>query len=647
MSNHIDRIFGSAGHQTATGGRKGRAGGPKGRLLTGLFLASALGATVLAVPGPATASSTPPVPATVKPTANTATPIKHVVVIIGENNTFDTVFATYEPTRGQSVLNLRSEGIVTPSGAPGPNYGRAEARTAVNLGSYTVDPRLTGTYPSLPQPSTTSVNPACDNGLKPDAPDSRFPANLPPGPYQITRYVPYLQGHDGATGCVIGAYVGSPLHRFYQMWQQVNVGHNLFTWVQMTAGDSNGIQPPAISQGGVDEGFYNMAEGDAPGFKFMADNYSMSDNYHQAIMGGTGANHIAIGTAAEAVYRDAAGKLAPPPPNQVENPNAYPGSNNAYSNDGYSGGSYTDCSNPAAPGVWSIMSFLHALPHEPFRGGDCIPGAYYLLNNYNPGYLENGQPAPLGPNNYTVPPQTFPTIANSLAAHGISWGYFGQGFANGVADANYCNICDPFAYSSSIMTNPTLRANTELGYNDFESDVARGNLPAVSFLKPSGVDDGHPASSTLAGFETFASKTVNSIIAQPKLFDSTAIFITMDEGGGYYDSGYVQHIDYFGDGTRVPMIVISPWTDPGQIDHTYTDHDSIDKFIEANWHLPPLAPNSRDHLPNPARGPSPYIPANQPAIGDLMTLFDFRHMRTEAPTIPIDPGEPGGQLPNV
>lgn len=616
-----------------------------------LALLSVLAAAATAGGGPARASTASTGSATAGPitagpitagseVTSTATPIKHVVVIIGENNAFDTVFATYKPPKGQTVLNLRSEGIVTASGAPGPDYSRAEARTAVSLAKFEVKPKITGTYPSLPPPSTTGIDPSCDGGQKTNTTDQRLPSDLPPGPYQITRYVPYLQVHPGATTCQVGAYVGSPIHRFYQMAQQVGTaGKNLFTWVEMTAGDSNGVQPPQISQGGVDEGFYNMATGDATGFRYMANNFSMSDNYHQAILGGTGANHIAIGTAAEAVYRNSAGQLAMPPSNQIEDPNAYPGSNNAYTNDGYSGGSYTDCSSSQAPGVAPLQGYLHGLGYLPFRNGDCIPGAYYLLNNYNPGYLPTGQAAPLGAKDYTVPPQSFPTIANELSAHGISWGYFGQGFENGVADPYYCNICDPFAYSKSIMTNPALAKNTMLGYSNFKSDIARGTLPAVSFLKPSAIYDGHPASSTLAAFETFASETVNDIMANKALFDSTAILITMDEGGGYYDSGYVQPIDYFGDGTRTIMMAISPWTAPGYVDHTYADHASIVKFIEANWHLAPLAPNSRDNLPNPRPGPNPYVPGNRPAIGNLMSLFDFGHMRTDTPPIPIDPGE--------
>jgi phospholipase C len=108
------------------------------------------------------------------------------------------------------------------------------------------------------------------------------------------------------------------------------------------------------------------------------------------------------------------------------------------------------------------------------------------------------------------------------------------------------------------------------------------------------------------------------------LWKETAILVTFDEGGGYYDSGYIQALDFFGDGTRIPMIVVSRYTKPGHISHDYTDHVSVLKFIEANWQLPTITDRSRDNLPNPkVRKHNPYVPINAPAIGDLMDLFDF------------------------
>jgi phospholipase C len=87
----------------------------------------------------------------------------------------------------------------------------------------------------------------------------------------------------------------------------------------------------------------------------------------------------------------------------------------------------------------------------------------------------------------------------------------------------------------------------------------------------------------------------------------------------------VQPLDFFGDGTRIPLLVISPYTNPGHISHNYSDHVSILKFIEHNWGLPAISGRSRDNLPNPVYDSmvSNYAPINTPAISDLFDLFDF------------------------
>jgi phospholipase C len=189
-------------------------------------------------------------------------------------------------------------------------------------------------------------------------------------------------------------------------------------------------------------------------------------------------------------------------------------------------------------------------------------------------------------------------------------------------------------YASSIMTNPALRSHIQHGVGGFDAAVAHGRLPAVSFLKP-GDDDGHPGYSTLAAFEGFVQHAISEVQDNPRLWKSTAIFVTFDEGGGYYDSGYVQPISFFGDGPRVPMIVVSPYARPGYISHTYTDHVSILKFIERNWRLRPLSARSLDRLPNPKpRRGNPYVPNNRPAIGDMFDFFDFGLPTATAAAVP-------------
>ncbi|MGD0109827.1 MAG: alkaline phosphatase family protein, partial [Rhodopila sp.] len=159
---------------------------------------------------------------------------------------------------------------------------------------------------------------------------------------------------------------------------------------------------------------------------------------------------------------------------------------------------------------------------------------------------------------------------------------------------------------------------------DLYTDLQAGILPAVAFVKPGGLNDGHPASSKFSIFEEFVRKILVELKKQPDLWASTAVFITTDEAGGYWDSGYIQPLDFFGDSSRIMLLVVSPFTRGGHVSHEYTDHVSILKFIEANWGLPTISGRSRDNLPNPVQtGPNPYVPTNGPALGDLMSMFHF------------------------
>jgi phospholipase C len=120
-----------------------------------------------------------------------------------------------------------------------------------------------------------------------------------------------------------------------------------------------------------------------------------------------------------------------------------------------------------------------------------------------------------------------------------------------------------------------------------------------------------------------AEKIIDRLTAK-NLFHDTALIITFDEGGGYYDDGYMQPLDFFGDGPRIPTLVISDFSTGGKVVHTYYDHASVLKFIEKNWSLSPLTKRSRDNLPNPIVDPAnPYVPTNAPAVGDLFDMFDF------------------------
>jgi phospholipase C len=473
------------------------------------------------------------------------------------------------------------------------------------------------------------------------------------------------------------------------MWQQLDcsVSHAtaenpsgcdaaLFPWVETTVGaGANGLKQPAnfsteysasaktTGEGSTAMGFYNVQNGDVPYFKYLADNYAMSDNFHQSVNGGTGANHIMFGHGDAIWFSDGKGNPKTPPHNvevatgtknagivdEVENPNPATSTNNWYTEDGYGGGSYgsasygggsySNCSDATQPGVEPIVKYLKSLstPIAP----NCQPGHYYLLNNYNPGYFGNGANAftDTNANNtvFTIPPSSVPSIGDDLIKNHVSWKYYGDQWNNYVPDPyqlnygatgkltdEYCNICNPFQYDTSIMANAAIRTAHIQDTANLYADIKDGKLPAVSIVKPSGLVDGHPSSSKLDLFEGFTKKIVDEVKKNPKLWKDTAIFITFDEGGGYYDSGYVQPVDYFGDGTRIPLIVVSPYTKAGHISHDYSDHVSILKFIEANWGMETVSARSRDNDPNPiATADNPYVPVNSPAIDDLFSLFNF------------------------
>ena len=664
---------------------------------------------------------TPSLQAKDKDSDRARTPIKHVIVIVGENRSFDHIFATYKPKDDETVDNLLSKKIIKEDGTPGKRYSLATQYSAdiTGLTTFQLSPTAIKTpYSVLPAPLNGGPTNVCtnngictlgdatssENGLPADyyqflltggtgltgkVPDSRISgvsntapySTLAPGPFQLTK---------NPTTFPFDSYANSPVHRFYQMWQQAdcNAAHitkknpsgcksDFFPWTEVTAGSNvNGVPQPAnfstdyapgkvtTGEGATSMGFYNMLEGDAPYTKYLADHYAISDNYHQPTMGGTGLDSIFLFFGDAIWFSDAQGNPAIPPHNQmtfaggpvdeIENPNPVAGTNNWWTDDGYGGfgingsstgvyggGSYSDCADASQPGVAPILNYLSSLP-TPIKP-NCEAGHYYLLNNYNPGYFGDGTNAYTDTNSnntpFTIPPTSQHSIADVLLANNVSWKSYNDQWTPYLTDKyqldygkvgpnsdQYCNICNGFQYQTQIMADAAVRTAHITDTTDLYTDIQNGTLPAVSFVKPSGWVDGHPASSKWNLYEGFVKKIVDAVQSNKELWDSTAIFITSDEGGGYYDSGYIQPLDYFGDGTRIPLIVVSAHTKPGHISHSYSDHVSILKFIEHNWNLGPISGRSRDNLPNPiADEDNQYAPKNTPAISDLMDLFDFDH----------------------
>jgi phospholipase C len=173
-----------------------------------------------------------------------------------------------------------------------------------------------------------------------------------------------------------------------------------------------------------------------------------------------------------------------------------------------------------------------------------------------------------------------------------------------------------------------MRADHMRDVIDLFDDLKNGTLPAVSYVKPDEAMDGHPASSKFNLFEAFVDNIITLAQSHKEQWAETAIFVTVDEGGGYYDSGFIQPVDFFGTGPRIPMIAVSPFSRGGHVSHVYNEHSSFVKFVERNWKLDvKLTARSRDNLPNPKQGRDgdldDYVPRNMPAIGDLFDMFNF------------------------
>src|SRR5262245_37737349 len=337
---------------------------------------------------------------------NTATPIKHVIVIIGENRTFDNIYATYVPKHG-TVSNLLSRGIIHADGSPGPNAGLARQfqLQTINPVSYFIDtrklinPGKTAYSPFLPTPEAGGAPPLAvtrSQFLK-DPVDSAPPFDaatfsraqlhtispemetedlfllttgftglsncqadptLPPTPCSVpdTR-VTNFNALPNTSFQITGAkmpydtYTGDMVHRFFHMWQQSDCSvldatkenpsgckNDLYPYVGIARGDDSGSNSM---------GFYNVQRGDAPLFKLLADQYTMSDNYHQPVMGGTAVQHTMIGTADGLPWEHVGNFPATPPTKQIANPNPKSATNDAYVNDTR----WTECGDPTQPGI--------------------------------------------------------------------------------------------------------------------------------------------------------------------------------------------------------------------------------------------------------------------------------------------------------
>jgi phospholipase C len=231
-------------------------------------------------------------------------------------------------------------------------------------------------------------------------------------------------------------------------------------------------------------------------------------------------------------------------------------------------------------------------------------------------------------------------VGDLLNARGVTWGWFQGGFrrtavsgagkatcgashANvaGGTSADYSAHHEPFMYYASTANQHHLpptsvaaightdQANHQYDLSDFDNAVKADNLPQVTFLKPASFEDAHPGNSGPLDEQRFLARTLDELQQSPD-WASTAVVIAYDDSDGWYDHKQVvsrfsdapsdgvgticsstpppagdPYLDRCGPGPRLPLLVISPWTQANAVNHTQIEQASITKFIEDNWSL--------------------------------------------------------------
>jgi phospholipase C len=238
----------------------------------------------------------------------------------------------------------------------------------------------------------------------------------------------------------------------------------------------------------------------------------------------------------------------------------------------------------------------------------------------------------------TGPTYGWTDITYLLHKAGVSWGYY----SGKTSCAHFC----PQDGASNVLQNPlpwftTVRQDKQLGgigtHQDFLDAVRKGTLPSVSWLVPgNGPISEHPGSNgPLTDGQAYVTRMVDAVMRSP-YWDSSAIFLTWDDWGGFYDHVVPPHVDQLGYGLRVPGIVISPWVKPGTIDHQTLSFDAYLKFIEDRF-LGGQRLNPRtDGRPDPR----PTVRENVKILGDLRKEFDFTQKPLPPKPLPLHP-QPG------
>ena len=587
------------------------------RKRSALVRALALGLLVVAISAPATVGANPR-------QQTTATPIQHLVVIFGENVSFDHYFGTY-PFAANPPFQ--------------PSFTADPGTPSVNgLTNGTTDQSGQPTGPLL------TNNPNLGNPMRLDHSDA----------------MTCDQNHDYTAEQAAADHGAED-----QYVQQTGGG---LTLAQCLAQENKNLPNPAPIPPGADSTYAVMGYYDGNTVTALwnyAQHFAMSDNAYTTTYGPStpGALNVTAAQTFGAICGPTSATINDAP---CAAPTGYNASNVAASTITTSASGPTSVANQPAPG-----------PGTTYSDADPRYDICSYLPKANGG--DNKTPAQtieMGGNN----------IGEALTTAGITWGWFQGGFDNGYVPGQgtpptTAQICaqahqnvggatvtdynphhEPFQYYASTanpmhlpptsvaMIGHNDQANHQYDIADFWAAADSGNLPAVSYLKAPNYQDAHAGYSDPLDEQTFLANTINHLEKLPS-WSSTAVVITYDDSDGWYDHVLAPvlmssqtNLDVLtnpnqcgpaaivpkdangnpeqgkcGLGTRIPFLVISPYARQNYVDHTTLDQSSVVRFIEDNWGLPRLGNGAFDA-----------------STGSLNSMFDWHHP-TNQPLF-LDPG---------
>ena len=353
-----------------------------------------------------------------------------------------------------------------------------------------------------------------------------------------------------------------PVHEFYQHQLQIN-GGKMNKYVAWT------------DSGGLTMGHYDTQK--LPLYPY-ARQYTLADNFFTGAFGSTMLNHFWMVCACTPVWPNAPDDLVARP---------------RFDSDGD----------------------LTGLPDN----GDVTPDGY-VVNDVQPFYRPHD---PGIPDDRRMPPQTMPTIGDRLSGAGVSWAWYDQGWDEAMAGKRFLGDHPALVYFEKYADGTAAKKNHFKDEADFVDSLENGTLPSVSFISQIGKYDEHPGITTVPESERHIVGLIEDVKRSP-YWEKTAIIVTYDDYGGWYDHVAPPEGDRWGPGGRVPTIFISPHARENFVDHTLYDTTSILKFIEWRFGLEPLT--KRDAGAN-----------------NLLAAFDFDNANTanDGPPVATETGGAG------